>query len=109
MSENDMEALEKEILDKIQTCIRCRMCVRMCPTYEGWFTQSSAGRLAAINLRLRYGLGDDEALSRLLYDCATCRRCQERCRMLSTNVTPADIILKTRQWLAKKEEQRRET
>ena len=109
MSETSTKDLEKEILDKVQTCIRCRMCVNMCPTYEGWFTQSSAGRLAAINLRLRYNIGEDEELSRLLYDCATCRRCQERCKMFSTNTSPADIILKTRQWLAKKEKERRET
>ena len=109
MSETRSEELKKEILENIQTCIRCRMCVKMCPTYEGWFTQSSAGRLAAINLRLRYDLGEDEELSRLLYDCATCRRCQERCKMFSTNVSPADNILKTRQWLAMREKERSET
>lgn len=109
MSETRTEELKNEILEKIQTCIRCRMCVKMCPTYEGWFTQSSAGRLAAINLKLRYDMGEDEELSRLLYDCATCRRCQERCKMFSTNVSPADIILKTRQWLAMREKERRES
>ena len=102
MSSTEMKAMEKEILEKIQTCIRCRMCVKMCPTYEGWFTQSSVGRLLAINLHLRYGLGSDQELSRLLYDCASCRRCQERCKMLSTNVSPTDVILKTRQLLAKR-------
>lgn len=109
MSENHSEELKKEILKKIQTCIRCRMCIKMCPTYEGWFTQSSAGRLAAINLRLKYDLGEDEELSRLLYDCASCRRCQERCKMFSTDVSPTNIILKTRQWLAMRERERRET
>jgi heterodisulfide reductase subunit C len=102
MTETDLEKMEKEILDKIQTCIRCRMCARVCPTYEGWFTQSSIGRLSAINLHLKHGLGSEEALSRLLYDCATCRRCQERCKMFSTDVCPSDIIIQTRQLLVRR-------
>ncbi|MGD8985860.1 MAG: (Fe-S)-binding protein [Desulfobacteraceae bacterium] len=97
-----LKEMEEEILSFIQTCINCRMCVPMCPTYEGWVTQSAFGRLAAINLHLKYGLGTEEELSRLLFDCATCRRCQERCKMLSTNVTPTDVIIKTRQLLARK-------
>ena len=67
MTEGELEKMEKEILDGIQTCIRCRMCAKVCPTYEGWFTQSSIGRLSAINLHLKHGLGSEEALSRLLY------------------------------------------
>jgi len=101
-----IKELEEEILANIQTCINCRMCVNMCPTYEGWVTQSAFGRLAAINLHLRYGLGSEEELSRLIFQCATCRRCQERCRMLSTNVTPTDTIIKTRQLLARKAQAR---
>lgn len=97
-----LKEMQEEILGFIQTCINCRMCVPMCPTYEGWVTQSAFGRLAAINLHLKYGLGTEEELSRLLFQCATCRRCQERCKMLSTNVTPTDIIIKTRQLLARK-------
>ena len=99
---NHIKEMEREILNAIQTCINCRMCVHMCPTYEGWVTQSAFGRLAAINLHLNHGLGTEEELCRLLFECATCRRCQERCKMLSTNVTPTDIIIKTRQLLARK-------
>lgn len=97
-----IKEMETEILNTIQTCINCRMCVHMCPTYEGWVAHSPFGRLAAINLHLKYELGSEEALSRLLFECATCRRCQERCKMLSTNVTPTDIIIKMRQLLARK-------
>ena len=100
--EADLKAMETEILNAIQTCINCRMCVRMCPTHEGWVTQSAFGRLAAINLHLKYGLGSEKELSRLLFSCANCRRCQVRCRMLSTNATPSDVIIKTRQLLARK-------
>ena len=109
MNSDELRSMEKEILDSIQVCIKCRMCIKMCPTYEGWFTQSSAGRLLAINLYFKYGLGGEEELSRLLFDCATCRRCQERCKMLSTNVSPSDIIIKTRHLLAKRAQARERT
>lgn len=97
-----LKEMETDILNAIQTCINCRMCVPICPTHEGWATRSPFGRLAAINFHLKYGLGSEEELSRLIYSCAHCRRCQLRCKMLSTNVNPTDIIIKTRQLLARK-------
>lgn len=104
MSNPETADLEKEITDSVQRCWKCRMCVAMCPTYEGWFTQSTAGRLMAINLYIKHGLGSLEELSNILYSCTTCRRCQERCRALSTDCRPADTILKARQYLVKKAE-----
>ena len=102
MYSTDIEEMEREMLSTLQLCIKCRMCVNMCPTYEGWFTQSPFGRLSAINLHFRYGLGSEAELSTLIYSCATCRRCQERCKMLSTNANPTDVILKARNLLVKK-------
>ena len=102
MSNPETADLEKEITDSVQRCWKCRMCVAMCPTYEGWFTQSTAGRLMAINLYIKHGLGSLEELSNILYSCTTCRRCQERCKMFSTDVCPSDIIIQTRQLLVKK-------
>jgi len=101
MSDAELEKLEKEITDSVQRCWKCKMCVAMCPAYEGWFTQSTAGRLMAINLYIKHGLGNIEDLSRILYGCTTCRRCQERCRDLSTDCRPADTILKARQYLVR--------
>lgn len=101
MNDSDLKALEKEITESVQRCWKCRMCVAMCPTYEGWFTQSTAGRLMAINLYIKHRLGSIEELSDILYSCTTCRRCQERCKALSTDCRPADAILKARQYLVK--------
>lgn len=101
MSNAELDQLKKEITQNVQRCWKCRMCVAMCPTYEGWFTQSAAGRLMSVNLYLKHGLGSLEELSDMLYACTTCRRCQERCRMLSTDCHPADTILKARQYLVK--------
>ena len=99
MNSKTLEQLKKDITDSVQRCWKCKMCVGMCPTYEGWFTQSAAGRLMAINLYLKHGLGSLSELSDILYACTTCRRCQERCRALSTDCRPADILLKARQYL----------
>ena len=99
---NNLQELEKQLLDEIGICRKCRMCVGMCPTYEGWFTESSMGRLVAINLHFKYGLGSEEELSDLLYACTTCRRCEERCRMVSVGVSPADTIVKARELLVKR-------
>lgn len=103
-----IQQLEEEILNNIQRCWKCRMCVAMCPTHEGWVTQSAAGRLMAINAHFKFGLGSDEDLSDLLYACATCRRCQERCRALSTDASPADTILKARQLMIKRFQDRKD-
>lgn len=108
MSDSDLKSLEKEITESVQRCWKCKMCVGMCPTYEGWFTQSTAGRLMAINLYIKHGLGSIEDLSDILYSCTTCRRCQERCKSLSTDCRPADTILKARQYLVKLAEPKEE-
>ena len=101
MDDTGLKDLEKEITDSVQRCWKCRMCAAMCPTYEGWLTQSTAGRLMAINLFIKHGLGSLDDLSDILYSCTTCRRCQERCQALSTDCRPADTILKARQYLVK--------
>lgn len=101
MSQSELSELKKEITGSVQRCWKCRMCVAMCPTYQGWFTQSTPGRLMAVNLYINHGLGSIKDLSDILYSCATCRRCQHRCRALSTDCRPADTILKARRYLVK--------
>jgi Fe-S oxidoreductase len=102
MNKNDLKQLEKEITDNVARCWKCRMWVDMCPTYEGWLTKSPAGRLMAINLHIKQGLGSMKDLSDLLYSCTTCRRCQVRCEQLSTNCNPTDTIIKARQYFVNK-------
>ena len=108
MNESELRKLEADITASVQRCWKCRMCVAMCPTYEGWITESPAGRLMAINLFVKYKLGDVKRLSDILYSCAACRRCQERCRELSTDCRPADIIIAARQYLVRCDQMEKE-
>ena len=98
-----LKEIEKEVLDAIKICRKCRICIATCPTFEGWFTQSSMGRLTSINSHFKYGLGNEDELIKLLYTCTACRRCEERCKMVSMGVSPTDIILKARELLVKKQ------
>jgi len=104
LNTNDLKQLEDEIIDGVRQCSHCKMCVTVCPTYEGWFTQSSMGRLAAIYAHFKYGLGTEEELSNLLFQCTTCHRCQSLCRAMSAGADITDLIVKTRNYLVKRAE-----
>ena len=93
---NGLDELAIQMLDSIARCFKCRMCVTACPTYEGWLSYSPIGRILAINYHFKYGLGSKEELSDLLFSCAICRRCQERCKAVGTGSNPTDVIVKAR-------------
>ena len=104
MNTNDLQQLENELIDGVRQCSHCKMCVTVCPTYEGWFTQSPMGRLSAIYAHFKYGLGTEEELSNLLFQCTTCRRCQSICRAMSAGTETTDLLVKARNYLAKRAE-----
>ena len=106
MVTDELKKLEKEILSEIQQCFKCRMCVGICPTYEGWYTESALGRLMAINLHFKYGLGSEEELSNLLFTCTTCGRCKVMCKTLSKAVDSTDTFIKARNLLVKRAQDR---
>ena len=108
MRTENLKELEDDILDLVSDCSRCKMCVEVCPTYEGWYSQSAVGRLMAIYYHLKYGLGSDKELSDLLFACTVCRRCQARCKRMSAGAKSVDIIIKARNLLVKTSENKRE-
>lgn len=99
--EEELKDLIDEELDLLSDCQKCKMCLRVCPTYEGWYTQGPVGRLMAVYYYYKYGLGDKKQLSSLLYTCTTCRRCQTLCKTMSTGVRSTDIIIKARNLLVR--------
>ena len=102
MNTVDLKKLEEEIIREAQQCSKCKMCASMCPTYEGWLTQSASGKLQAIYYHLKYGLGTDEELRDLLYSCTTCGRCKVICKLLSGGCDSTGTIIKARNLLVEK-------
>lgn len=104
----EVKALTDELVDLIADCIKCKQCVRFCPTYEGWYTQAPIGRLMAIYYHFKYGLGSEEELSDLLFACTTCRRCMQVCKLMSRGAKTTDIIIRARNLLVKRAKAREE-
>lgn len=104
--ERELEGLLGEELDLLSDCQKCKQCLLFCPTYEGWYTQGTVGRLMAIYYHFKYGLGSEEELSDLLFACTTCRRCQTVCKLMATGVKSTDIIVKARNLLIKRAQAR---
>jgi glycolate oxidase iron-sulfur subunit len=77
-------------------CIRCGLCLAVCPTYREFLneTASPRGRVALV----RKGLSAEPELSpnlvEQMYGCFTCKACDEIC---PAGVHPAELILAMRQ------------
>ena len=99
MKIENVQELERYLLDMLSDCSRCKMCVGVCPTYEGWYSQSAVGRMMALYYHLKYGIGSEKEISDLLFSCSTCRKCQARCQRMSVGTKSVDIIIKGRNLL----------
>lgn len=106
--DKESQKLLEQELDLLADCQKCKQCLRVCPTYEGWYSKSPVGRLMAIYYYLKYGLGTEEKLSDLLFTCTTCRKCQTLCKTMGPGVKSTDIIVKARNLLVKKAQAREE-
>lgn len=102
MKIDEQEELEKELLDLLSDCSRCKMCVGVCPTFEGWYRQSAVGRLMALYYHLKYGIGGEKEISDLLFMCTNCRKCQARCKRMSVGTKSVDIFIKARTLLVRR-------
>ncbi len=69
-----------EILDQINRCNECEVCIEVCPTYTitGQFLFSPMHRLK-IAKKLFEGEEVDEDMIESLYNCAECMRCETVC------------------------------
>jgi Fe-S oxidoreductase len=97
--EKRREALTKllsEETDSLKICQKCKMCLSVCPVYEGWYTEGPVGRITAIYYHFNYGVGTKKELADLLYSCATCRKCQTLCKQMAMGVETTDLIVQAR-------------
>lgn len=104
IKELSKEDLERDILDIVARCIRCRFCVPSCPLFDitrGWVTQGASGITQALYYAIKWGLEgkDKENLRSVLYSCTTCRNCVQTCKKMSAGVDLLDAITKGRQLL----------
>ena len=100
--QNKREKLQEFLNDQIglmQVCQKCRMCLRVCPTYNGWYTEGPFGRIIATYYHYNYGIGTKEELSKILYTCTTCKKCQVMCKKVAMGVQTTDIIIGARRLL----------
>ncbi len=75
------ETIDSPEYDNLLSCIRCGLCLSVCPTYftDGIETQSPRGRVALIRAWQEGRLDLTENLRNHLYHCLDCRACQTVC------------------------------
>ena len=88
-----------EQIDLMKICQKCRMCLRVCPTYMGWYTEGPFGRVIAAYYHYKYGIGSKQELSALLFTCTTCKKCQVLCKKMAMGVQTTDLIIAARKLL----------
>ena len=88
-----------EQIDLMKICQKCRMCLRVCPTYMGWYTEGPFGRIIATYYHYKYGIGSKQELSSLLFTCTTCKKCQVLCKKMAMGVQTTDLIIAARRLL----------
>ncbi len=81
--------------DDVLTCIRCGLCLSVCPTYrqEGTETNSPRGRVALIRAAVEGRLEPSHNFVDHLYRCTNCMACSAVC---PSGVRPHEIILDAR-------------
>ncbi len=81
--------------DNILACIRCGLCLSVCPTYaaDGIEVQSPRGRVALIRAWQEGRLALSPNLRAHMYHCLDCRACQTIC---PTGVRVGELVVATR-------------
>ena len=97
--EEEFKNFLAEQIDLMTICQKCRMCLRVCPTYTGWYTEGPYGRIIATYYHYKYGIGSKQELSALLYTCTTCKKCQVLCKKMAMGVQTTDLIIAARRLL----------
>ncbi len=78
-------------------CIRCGLCLAVCPTYREYLSETASprGRVALVRQGLSGVLEMSPNLVEQMYGCFACMACNEIC---PAGVHPADLALSMRSW-----------
>lgn len=87
--------LEKPVEDAYLNCIRCGLCLSVCPTYREYLneTASPRGRVALARKGIDGELEVSPNLIEQMYSCFACMACNEICPV---GIHPADLALSMR-------------
>ena len=90
-----MKNSSKPSEDRYLNCIRCGLCLAVCPTYREYLneTASPRGRVALVRQGISGALELSPNLIEQLYACFACMACNEIC---PAGVAPADLSLSMR-------------
>lgn len=77
-------------------CIRCGLCLAVCPTYRSSWSETASprGRVALARKNLEGELALSPNLAEQMYSCFDCRACNDICPV---GIRPADLALELRQ------------
>lgn len=77
-------------------CIRCGLCLSVCPTYREYLTETASprGRVALVRKGLEGELELRPNLYEQMYSCFACMACNDACPV---GIKPADLALSLRQ------------
>ena len=83
-------------LNRTGNCIRCGLCLAVCPTYREYLTETASprGRVTLVNKGLTGELDVTHNLAKQMYACFGCMACDEIC---PAGVRPSDLIMDVRQ------------
>jgi glycolate oxidase iron-sulfur subunit len=90
-----LDHLEKPTEDTYLNCIRCGLCLAVCPTYREYLkeTASPRGRVALARKGLEGQLDLSQNLIEQMYGCFACMACNDICPV---GIRPADLALSMR-------------
>ncbi|MDR3575940.1 MAG: (Fe-S)-binding protein [Anaerolineaceae bacterium] len=83
--------------DRYLNCIRCGLCLAVCPTYREYLSETASprGRVALVRQGISGQLELSPNLNEQMYACFACMACNDIC---PAGVHPADLALSMRSW-----------
>lgn len=98
MSDQQLGLLDLPSIPELEGCIRCGLCLSVCPTYRptGVETKSPRGRIALVKNMVERGLDLDDANFHHHMDlCLQCMACHSVC---PTGVSAGEIVARTKSY-----------
>lgn len=95
---NKLTELKVPNEEEYLNCIRCGLCLSVCPIYREHLieTQSPRGRIALVRKMAEGELNPSEKLTDQMYQCMACLACNAICPV---GIKPTDLVLETRSLL----------